>query len=80
MVLHSLFLRILSYLNSPVDFTSTINFEFLYLSDRFLAMSKPILSENISFPFSSMPPHLSPSPSKPKPTSALFFLTYLDIS
>ena len=65
----------LSLLNNPVDFTSTINLEFLCLFERFLAISRPILSENISFPCSSITPHLSPSPSKPNPMSALLFLT-----
>ena len=57
----------------PVDFTSTINFEFLYFLARFLAINKPILSENISLPFSSITPHLSPSPSNPN----LYQLYYL---
>ena len=63
----------LSVLNNPVDFMSTTNFEFLYLEERFLAISKPILSEKISLPFSSTTPKRSPSPSKAKPISALFF-------
>ena len=39
--------------------------------DKFLAISKPILSENISLPSLSKTPTLSPSPSNPKPISAL---------
>ena len=50
MVSHPFSFSILSFLNSPVDLTSTINVASLYLFERFLAISNPILSENISFP------------------------------
>ena len=52
----------------------------MYLLERFLAISNPILSENISFPCSSITPHLSPSPSKPNPISALLSFTALAIT
>ena len=39
-----------------------------------------VLSENISFPSLSITPHRSPSPSKPKPISALLSLTAFDIA
>ena len=39
-----------------------------------------ILSAKISLPLLSITPTLSPSPSKPKPTSALFFFTHFAIS
>ena len=51
-----------------------------HLLDKFLAINKPILSENISFPSLSITPTLSPSPSKPKPISALFSFTDFAIS
>ena len=38
------------------------------------------MSENISLPLSSITPTLSPSPSKPKPISALFSFTALAIA
>ena len=72
--------KILSLAKSPVDFTSTMNFEPLYFGARFLAINKPILSEKISLPLLSTTPTLSPSPSKPKPTSASFSLTTLEIA
>ena len=57
-----------------------MNLEFLCFVDKFLAISKPILSENISFPSLSITPTLSPSPSKPKPISALLSFTALAIA
>ena len=48
--------------------------------DKFLAIIKPILSEKISLPSLSITPQRSPSPSKPKPISALFSLTTLLIA
>ena len=75
MVLQLLSNKYFIFCKKPVDFTSTTNLEFLYFDAKFLAMSNPILSEKISLPFSSTTPHLSPSPSKPKPISALFSLT-----
>ena len=45
------------------------------MADKFLAINNPILSEYISLPLLSMTPTLSPSPSKPKPMSALLSLT-----
>ena len=67
-------------LSTGFDLTSTINLEFLCLVDKFLAIKRPILSENISLPLLSIIPTLSPSPSNPKPMSASFFLTDLEIS
>ena len=72
--------KISSFEYKPVDLTSTINFEFLWCLDKFLAISKPILSENISFPLLSITPTLSPSPSNPKPISALLSFTALAIA
>ena len=57
-----------------------MNFESLNFDDKFLAINKPILSEKISLPLLSITPHLSPSPSKPKPISALLSLTALLIA
>ena len=45
--------------------------------DKFLAINNPILSEKISLPLLSITPTLSPSPSKPKPISALLSFTAL---
>ena len=45
--------------------------------DKFLAINNPILSEKISFPVLSITPTRSPSPSKPKPISALLSFTAL---
>ena len=70
----------MSFANNPVDFTSTINLDFLYEAERLRAINKPILSENISLPLLSITPTLSPSPSNPKPMSALFSLTDLEIA
>ena len=44
---------------------------------KFLAINNPILSEYISLPLSSITPHRSPSPSKPKPISAYYLLQLL---
>ena len=72
--------KTLSCENNPVDLTSTINVAPLCFGARFLAIKSPILSENISSPKLSITPTLSPSPSNPKPTSALFSFTALAIA
>jgi len=77
--LQPFFFKVSSFSNIPVDLTSTTNFVFLLFSEIFLAIKRPILSANISFPLLSTTPTLSPSPSKPNPTSALFSFTHLAI-
>ena len=50
------------------------------LFEIFLAINNPILSAKISLPLLSITPTLSPAPSKPNPTSALFVFTHFAIS
>ena len=58
-------------MNRPVDFTSATNTALACCAERSRASITPTLSAKISWPSLSTTPQRSPSPSKPKPTSAL---------
>ena len=62
-------------MNRPVDFTSATNSAFLCFAEMSRASMTPTLSAKISSPSLSTTPQRSPSPSKPRPTSALLAST-----
>ncbi len=59
----------------PVDFTSATKTGFSNCVARSRASITPTVSAKISWPSLSTTPQRSPSPSKPRPTSALCFTT-----